>query len=192
MKRMIWLLPVLLLVGCSDTQEAAARIKEKVAQTGEKESTALMQTLGGNLQAAMQQGGPVHAMDFCAGQANVLTQQVSDHAGEGIRVKRVSLKYRNPANQPDGIDAKVLEMFETNQANGETLAPHIEKTGEGYRYYTPLVIPENKPCLRCHGSDIAPEVAQKIQTLYPTDTATGYETGDVRGAIRVDIAKSAL
>lgn len=42
-------------------------------------------------------------------------------------------------------------------------------------------------CLTCHGQpeEIAPEVREKLQTLYPSDQATGYRLNDLRGAVSV-------
>jgi hypothetical protein len=38
-----------------------------------------------------------------------------------------------------------------------------------------------KPCLMCHGPEIAPPIAERIAKLYPDDEATGFEEGDFRG-----------
>ena len=36
-------------------------------------------------------------------------------------------------------------------------------------------------CLTCHGSELAPGVAEQISELYPEDHAIGFEAGDLRG-----------
>lgn len=46
-------------------------------------------------------------------------------------------------------------------------------------------LPTGSVCLNCHGSNIKPEVQAKITELYPEDKATGYQEGQVRGAIVV-------
>ena len=43
-------------------------------------------------------------------------------------------------------------------------------------------IPTGGLCLQCHGTAIAPPVAEKLAELYPGDKATGFEQGDLRGA----------
>ena len=48
-----------------------------------------------------------------------------------------------------------------------------------------IVIAADAPCLACHGSKIAPEVSDKLKALYPKDQATGYKTGDIRGAFSI-------
>ena len=46
-------------------------------------------------------------------------------------------------------------------------------------YVEPIVL--QPLCLTCHGDSLAPEVAARIQDLYPQDRAVGYEVGDLRG-----------
>jgi hypothetical protein len=46
-------------------------------------------------------------------------------------------------------------------------------------------IPTGEVCLKCHGTQIAPEVSQVLASLYPEDRATGYKEGDIRGAFVV-------
>ena len=46
-------------------------------------------------------------------------------------------------------------------------------------------IPIGGLCLQCHGTAIAPELAEKLSELYPEDKATGYREGDMRGAFVV-------
>ena len=46
-------------------------------------------------------------------------------------------------------------------------------------------IPTGALCLQCHGSSISPEVSARLAELYPDDKATGYATGDIRGAFVV-------
>lgn len=44
---------------------------------------------------------------------------------------------------------------------------------------------KEQPCAACHGTSIAPEVKDKLAELYPTDKATGFKPGELRGAILV-------
>lgn len=56
-----------------------------------------------------------------------------------------------------------------------------------FRYLKALRI--QKPCLNCHGprEQIKPEVLALLKQVYPNDQATGYQEGDLRGAITVKI-----
>ena len=46
-------------------------------------------------------------------------------------------------------------------------------------------IPTGGLCLQCHGTAIAPKLAEKLSELYPEDKATGYSEGEIRGAFVV-------
>ena len=47
------------------------------------------------------------------------------------------------------------------------------------------VVMQDQPCSVCHGKDIAPDVQAAIDRHYPADMATGFSTGELRGAIMV-------
>jgi hypothetical protein len=44
-------------------------------------------------------------------------------------------------------------------------------------------------CLICHGENLAPDIATRISEAYPSDKATGFSEGDVRGVFWVEFAK---
>ncbi len=146
-------------------------------------------TLQGELQAAMQAGGPVNALGVCREKAPAIAADISK--AKGWRVTRTSLKMRNAENAPDAWEKKVLQDFEKRKAAGEDPAKleYAETVMGGgkqeFRYMKAIMIPEGAPCLACHGGNIAPEVAAKLKVLYPDDQATGYKTGDVRGAFSI-------
>ena len=58
---------------------------------------------------------------------------------------------------------------------------------ESLRYLKPLVA--NAMCLTCHGTSetIPPDVAEALADHYPDDRGTGFDVGDVRGAITIQI-----
>lgn len=150
---------------------------------------AFMGELLGELQAAMQDGGAVNAIAVC----NTKAPEIAAKAGSerGWRVARTSLKPRNPDNAPDAWETAVLKKFEARKAAGEDPA-QIEysevvtvKAKKQFRYMKAIAIPQYAPCLQCHGKEIAPEVRAKLKALYPKDRATGYGTGDIRGAFTI-------
>lgn len=142
------------------------------------------------LQAAMKSGGPVQAIEVCHTRAAVIAEGISRETG--MRVGRTSLKYRNPKNAPDAWETKVLQDFEKRKAAGESPAKleyHEVVQMEGkpvFRYMKALPVPEGAPCLACHGQKLDPAVAARIKELYPQDQATGYKTGDLRGAVTIE------
>ncbi|MBD3801092.1 MAG: DUF3365 domain-containing protein [Campylobacterales bacterium] len=160
-----------------------------VKATGQKASAALLKSLGGNLQKHLQSGGPMEAFGFCSDHAYTMTEAVDQSMGSDVSVKRISLKYRNPVNAPQGSEKAILESLETLQANGVVLPDEVvEVIGDGvYKYYKPLLI-NKEACLKCHGDiDKLPELAKAIRERYPEDKATGYRMNDLRGAVVVTV-----
>lgn len=145
------------------------------------------QELREQLVAAMKQGGPLSAIEVCNSIAPAIAADQS--ARHGWRVARTSLRTRNPANAPDAWERAVLEHFDSRLRAGEDparieLGEVIERDGRAvFRYMK--AIPTGEPCLACHGANIAPEVAAKIDSLYPQDQARGFALGDLRGAFTI-------
>ncbi|WP_303906970.1 Tll0287-like domain-containing protein [Thiohalomonas denitrificans] len=143
-----------------------------------------MGSLKGELESAMKSGGPINAIDVCNRVAPAIAEQQS--ADSGWDVARTSLKLRNPDNAPDDWEKGVLEKFEAQKAAGEPVKPMayyetVEEDGQKvFRFMK--AIPTGEVCLKCHGSDLSPEVAAKLDELYPADEAQGFRIGDIRGA----------
>jgi len=144
--------------------------------------------LKGELQSAMKEGGPVHAIQVCNTIAPAVAQELSDK--HGMRVARTSLKLRNQENAPDAWEQKVLEQFEARRAKGENPAKMaysevVEENGQKrFRFMKAIGMPplDQMPCLKCHGEEIADPVKAKLDELYPDDQARGYKPGQIRGA----------
>jgi len=152
---------------------------------------AAIQALAGDLQTelkgAMQAGGPVAAIEVCNTKAIPITQKVASE--QGLSLGRVSLKNRNPANLPNTWQITVLEDFERQKAAGmaiDSLVWSETVNVDGQREFRFMkAIPTAGICLACHGDALSPEVSQVLARLYPTDRATGYHEGDIRGAFVV-------
>ncbi len=141
-------------------------------------------TLKGQLVGAMKEGGPVNAIKFCNLSAPGIAADVA--AASHWEVGRTSLKLRSEANAPDQWELKVLEQFEAQKAAGTAsqkleYSEIVEQDGKKrFRYMK--AIPTQQACLKCHGATLAPEVAAKLDELYPNDKARGFNEGDIRGA----------
>lgn len=145
----------------------------------------LVTTLGGELKQAKAEGGAPAAISVCNTKAQGLTAAVSENAGWDIG--RTSLKLRNPDNAPDAWEKDVLDQFESKAkqgANLKTLAfSQVVIDEDGRKVFRMMkAIPVGENCLACHGGEIKPELKERIHTLYPEDKATGFATGDLRGA----------
>jgi hypothetical protein len=184
----------LAIAACAADQPLDDETRDRVQAQGDAAVTALMQTLAGRLTAAMAEGGPAHAIDFCAGEAMALTDSVAATLGPGWELKRTTLLARNPANGPDALELEALERFHAAEVAGDEPRAHfVQRTPAGdYRYYRPLRIAAL--CLGCHGApdDLDPAVREMLAARYPDDRAVGYETDDLRGLVRVTVPASAV
>ena len=172
---------VMLTMVCSGDQQSDMDTEVAAAKAAIMELAAVLQS---ELKAAMQTGGPVAAIGVCNTQAMPITQKVA--AEQGLRLSRVSLNNRNPANLPNEWQTAVLNDFEQKKAEGKDIgslawSETVDVDGEQeFRFMK--AIPTNAVCLNCHGTELSPEVSLVLTGLYPMDRATGYYEGDIRGA----------
>ncbi|WP_297443862.1 DUF3365 domain-containing protein [Sulfurimonas sp.] len=174
---------------------AAPKTKENtqikaLIKMGQTSSKLLLKTLASNMKKNMKAGGPLQALDFCSQEAYTLTEKVNQKLPNGVRVKRISSKFRNPANKPTGNEQVVLESLQKLK-DANILLPKqlIQKVDANtYKYYKPLII-KKQVCLKCHGDVKETDLKRAIAERYPIDKAMHYKMGDLRGAIVVTITK---
>ena len=167
-----------------------ADILNKALEWGEEISLEAQKELMGTLQKAIGDQGVPGAVEFCNIEALPILKQVS---GEyGVSIRRVSNKYRNPADQPSESEKGILEAYEYNEENGvEGDAANIQKVENGTEllFTKAITIPEGL-CLNCHGEpgvDIQEETLEIIDRLYPEDKAKGHQIGSLRGMWSISI-----
>jgi hypothetical protein len=143
------------------------------------------------LERELQARGPAAALQTCSAVALDLARR---HEQEGWRVRRVSERVRNPGDTPEPYEAAVLRRFAALKAQG-ALAPgteHVEvvtEAGRQYLWYLRPIAIAGPVCLSCHGpaEQLRDDVKAALRTFYPNDRATGYQVGDLRGAVSVKI-----
>lgn len=181
--------------GAIDTQSSTTAAAMDTMPPGDGVARARLAAdgLGGELMprliAALDSGGPEYAVSYCADSAQAWTAR---QAGEGVYIRRVSLRVRNPANRPDSTERRHLERLDSlNRAGalpGEVVLTRLGEGGEPVvDYMRPILVQER--CLACHGArdQLSPAVRELLADRYPTDEATGYEAGDLRGMISVRV-----
>jgi hypothetical protein len=180
MRKHLHLIPLLLAATTAGAEPPLTPANEAEALVKQFAST-----LQGELKSALTEGGPAAAVAVCHERAPAIAESLS--AQSGWSIGRTSLKTRNGAlNSPDAWETRVLEEFEQRAAAGEPVGPMrfdevVDVDGQKtYRFMK--AIPTDQVCLACHGSDIAPEVAEAIDNAYPDDQARGFAVGDIRGA----------
>ncbi len=184
---------ILFLSGCATKNknvELTEAEEEKVIEIGEKSANFLFKNIKGELQKALIKEGPYAAVNVCSARALKITRKVEKALNHGIKIKRTSLKYRNPLNTPDKYEVQALKYFEKYYKEHKRLPDYYIQTVKEnsklyYRYYKPLKV--GSLCLTCHGKGIDPLLKKIIKERYPNDKAMGYKLGDFRGVIRVSI-----
>ena len=176
-----------LLIGC--TKKSEPNLTENVKAGLRKDADEFMQSLKSILVKEMQTNGIISAVSVCSDTAQILTNNYG--VNKGIYIKRVSFKNRNANNQPDAFETEGLKYFEKLLSNDElTEATEyvevIDKEGvKSVRYMKPIIL--QAPCLSCHGKteNIGVDVKDILNKKYPNDKATGYNVGDLRGAVSI-------
>ena len=79
------------------------------------------------------------------------------------------------ATPPAKKNAAQIEFSEEAEENGQRF----------WRYMK--AIPTGEPCLACHGTALAPDVAETLARVYPDDQATGFDLGDIRDAFSIEL-----
>lgn len=155
-------------------------------------ATAVAQGLAQRLQARLKEAGAVGAVDFCSRTALALTDSLLADQPAGVAVRRTSSRIRNPRNTPDALEQAALAWFDSVRTATGTLPPAYVQaaSADEVRFYRPLMIAAF--CTECHGNaeQIDPGVRQILAERYPADAATGYQTGDMRGVIRVSLPRA--
>lgn len=157
-------------------------------QKGMDIAMATKKELGKNLIKALNDKGPVHAVEFCNLKAMPITARKEKELN--AKIDRVSDQPRNPKNKATAAEEVYINTFKQMLANNESPEPVIEKKNGKFHFYYPIVT--NSMCLKCHGEvgkSTKPETYKTIKLKYPNDLAIGYEVNEVRGMWHIEFQK---
>jgi hypothetical protein len=142
----------------------------------------LQEKLKTALLAAMQDKGPVGAIEVCATVAPALAKELSTG---GLTVGRTGVRLRNPDNQAPTWLTATMGRWE-----GEAVADRKpwNATLDDGRFVFAAPLSMLPLCATCHGTDVAADVKAAIAARYPQDAATGFAEGALRGAVWVELA----
>lgn len=170
-------------------QRSADVNHEEALQEARRLADDLGDKIRGLLVQELQRGGPVSALRVCSEVAQEMTREFNRHTGHHAR--RVSVRYRNPQNLPDGYEQQVLVRMEVENRQKHLGKEYVDVVKEEnvkvLRYMRPLTVAP--VCITCHGpkETMTPEIKRMLTERYPEDRATGFQDGDLRGAISVKI-----
>lgn len=163
-------------------EEAPAEAVTRARETADAFGGELISTLFREL----EDGNPINAIHVCSEKAQEMSARFST---ESLRIRRVSRRYRNPADEPDEYELARLDQLQALHDRQELPTESVQVVREGgtksLRYMKPIVI--KQPCMMCHGQvgEIDDTVLDSIHSKYPGDQAIGYKVGDLRGAFTV-------
>ena len=167
------------------TQEDADLARAKDA------AKAFSSRLRGQLLAKMVDGGPMTAVDVCNTQAPRIADEVM--AEYGVQLGRVAVpdRHRNPANVAGDWKLETVQSFQQAVAGGAAAADQVAVIRDGLPQGVALRmmrgIVTEPGCLACHGTNVVEPLRATIARHYPNDHATGFEVGDLRGALWVEV-----
>lgn len=172
---------------CTSGKEPSQKAQEAsraYRKAGLKLAGEAQKSLMAEVKKALQEGGPVHAVDYCHVEAESILDKESKKAG--VEISRVARRNRNPQNNLETeAEQEAFRQLEKLTPRFDTSL--LEREGERYVFYKP--IPLGMPaCLNCHGEpekEVAPETLAALAERYPEDQALYFALGELRGAWKI-------
>jgi hypothetical protein len=137
------------------------------------------------LDSGLEKGGPARAIKSCHIDAAWVAQRVGRQ--EGIAAGRTGDRLRNPLNAPKPWAAPMVA------ANAGRRAADVDgfAVDLGDRLGVLRPIAQRPSCAACHGRDhqLSTAIREELRDRYPSDRATGFMEGEIRGWYWVEIPK---
>ena len=188
MKKLNLLLILFIAISCNQTEDVTVTKSTSFELTNDPETLEMGQELSAIsftkmstvLKSKMEAGGVHEAISFCNKNAFPLIDSIS--TANGAEIKRVSFKYRSPVNQPDSLEAVVLNNYNQKIANNQIITPLVYSNDYENRFFSP--IKTKTLCLSCHGTpgeNLKESDYEFIKEKYPNDLAINYNSDELRG-----------
>lgn len=191
MKIIIVLLISMLLISCQSEKksEVVEKIDTLYIVKGNAIAKISFETISGELQKALANGGIENALKYCNERAYPITDSLA--LANQVSIKRVSNKNRNPRNKADKMEEFLMKGFGIDLSEGNELTPKLVAKDDSVIFYKPILT--QALCLNCHGEpgkEITFRNDSIIQSLYPRDKAVGYRENQLRGLWRIGFKKN--
>ncbi|MCH8543352.1 MAG: DUF3365 domain-containing protein [Alcanivorax sp.] len=146
-------------------------------QQADRLGGALQQTLRDTIMAQGVEAG----IDVCHVEAPEIAARLS---AEGWQVGRTALRLRSQDNAPTAWQhEQLLVMQDAPMQDGRPAeAMRVVDQGGTNVFEYLRAIPMQDACMACHGPAIDESVLQTVAQRYPDDEATGFLSGELRGA----------
>jgi hypothetical protein len=191
MKIIFAFLTYLLLISCNSEKknEAVEKIDTLYIVKGNAIAKISFETINGELQKALANGGIENALKYCNERAYPITDSLS--LANQVSIRRVSNKNRNTRNKADKMEEFLMKGFGIDLSEGNELSPKLVAKDDSVIFYKPIIT--QALCLNCHGEpgkEITFRNDSIIQSLYPKDKAVGYRENQLRGLWRIGFKKN--
>ncbi len=171
-----------------------SQIIDKAKKDGQAITDEAQKALLQTLMKKIESEGVIGAVEYCQMNAIPLVDSLS-RSHKAI-IRRVSNKWRNPKDAPTGDEVGIMEAYTYSIEQGQAPREEVFMDDNTTQVvYTRPIMMGAALCLQCHGTvdkELTPEVAEKINSLYPEDKATGYQLGEWRGIWKVVFEKKDL
>jgi hypothetical protein len=140
------------------------------------------------LQKAISAGGTTGAIEVCKTVSAAMEVDFQRRNPRIQRIRRISLKNRNPeTHTPTSAEWQWLKVSEQVARSGAQIPPAVLTEQTGITVLFPILI-QSETCLLCHGDTSTFEggLVEALGQHYPQDQATGYQLGDLRGALAIE------
>jgi hypothetical protein len=180
----------LALFFCSTSGIALEIPKDQAVERAEEAAHRFHKMMKSHVKSRFKESGMISAARFCAEESHREIEKLNRELGPDISLKRISLENRNPDAYPLDSEADIIRAFELMESSNaylpEQIVQMIDETT--YKVYLPATM-SSKNCKKCHGKEeeMDPEVRKYVQEHYPKDRATGFRSGQVRGAVVVTV-----
>jgi len=186
MKNLLLLALVVIFISCNSkkTLQSYSQLDTTYISRGNVIAKLSFETLSGELQKALQNGGIDSALRYCNLRAYPITDSLS--IAHQASIKRVSTKVRNPRNKADELATFMVKGFGIDVSEDKAITSKLVLKDDSVLFFKPII---TQPlCLTCHGTpgkEVAFSTDSTIQKLYPRDKAVGYKNNEVRGVWRI-------
>ncbi len=166
------------LPGCAEKKEQEALTMWM--QKGDSLVSTTFDSLRNTLLRTIAEQGFPGAIQFCNTMALPLT---AAYTNAETSIRRATDKYRNPANNADSMEQRLLTYFQQQRKEQKEMTAVVETDKQGRKHFFKPIIMQ-RMCLNCHGNkdeNISTATWDAIRKLYPGDRAINYREGDLRG-----------
>ena len=163
----------------------APAVLRPAIQRGDLVIVSLQSSVLRELNAAIAEGGPEHALQSCHIEVLAAARTVSQR--EGVEAGRTSARLRNARNAPRPWAADIVARHDGRAARDTD--GFVVDLGDRVGLLRPIV--EQPMCAACHGpaDKISPAVRAALAARYPADRAVNFDAGDLRGWFWVEVPK---